>query len=189
MALTKLVHVAEDLLGAVRSEKLALNPDIVDDLFAAFDQVSVWIGHMEETERLPADADKVSGKLSRLLRAHLAVPGEAEAAPVAHRRRGGRSRPARPMARPVRRGARAVVREKLVKGADVTLIRYTPPENAFFCGSDPLNLVLGAPGLIAVECAPERPIAPLSEYEPYQCNLVFTALARKRGRDRAASAL
>jgi two-component system chemotaxis sensor kinase CheA len=176
VALTKLVHVAEDLLGAVRADKLALNPDIVDDLFAAFDQVSVWIGHMEETERLPADADKVSGKLSRLLRAHLAVPGEAEAAPVAA---------AAGAVDPARRDewlalfdadARAVVCEKLVKGRDVTLIRYIPPANAFFCGSDPLNLVLGAPGLIAAECAPERPIAPLSEYEPYQCNLVFTAL-------------
>ena len=176
LALTKLVHVAEDLLGAVRSEKLALNPDIVDDLFAAFDQVSVWIGAMEETERLPADADKVSGKLSQLLRAHLAAPGEAEAAPSAV---AGEVDPARrdQWLALFDADARAAAREKLVKGADVTLIRYTPPENAFFCGSDPLNLMLGAPGLIAVECAPARPIAPLAEYEPYQCNLVFTALA------------
>jgi two-component system chemotaxis sensor kinase CheA len=176
-ALTKLVHVAEDLLGAVRAEKLALNPDIVDDLFAAFDQVGEWIGHMEETERLPADADKVSGKLSRLLRAHLAIVEDARpaASETVVAALDAATRDA--WLALFDAGARKAARARLAKGDAVTLVRYAPAENAFFCGSDPLNLVLGAPRLIAVECALSRPPPPPAEIEPYQCHLVFTALA------------
>jgi len=176
-ALTKLIHVAEDLLGAVRADKLALNPDIVDDLFAAFDQVGAWIGYMEETEVLPPDADKVSGTLSRLLRGHLAVENSGDAAPQT---------PAATAVDPSARAkwlalfeaeALADARAALEKGRPVTLIRYAPAANAFFCGSDPLNLVLNTPRLIAVEQEPAQPRKPLAEFEPYQCDMVFTALA------------
>ena len=177
LALTKLVHVAEDLLGAVRSEKLALNPDIVDDLFAAFDQVSVWIGHMEETKRLPADADKVSGKLSRLLRAHLTVPGEAEAAPVVTAAGAVDPAPARPMARPVRRGRARRRARKTRQGRG----RHPDPLHA---AGKRLLLRLRSAEPDAEHAGPDRggmragaPVAAASEYEPYQCNLVFTAMA------------
>ena len=46
-ALTRLVHVAEDLLGAVRSDELAIDAELIDALLAALDQVDKWVDCLE----------------------------------------------------------------------------------------------------------------------------------------------
>ncbi|RYE82929.1 MAG: chemotaxis protein CheA, partial [Hyphomicrobiales bacterium] len=53
VALTRLVHAAEDILGAIRVDELALSPEIVDRLLESLDRVGEWIDHLERHETLP----------------------------------------------------------------------------------------------------------------------------------------
>ena len=54
--LVELVHAAEDLLGAVREGRVALNPEIVDDLLGCFDTLSGWVEAIDAAGRLPEGA-------------------------------------------------------------------------------------------------------------------------------------
>ena len=69
--LTRLLHAGEDLLGAVRSNRLALDPEMVDALLDALDRVSAWVDELQRHGLLPDDADGASVELSRRLRAFL----------------------------------------------------------------------------------------------------------------------
>ena len=61
MALTRLVHAAEDLLGEVRSDALQIDSALVDMLLDSLDQVGQWIDehgklvgrHLDEAELGP----------------------------------------------------------------------------------------------------------------------------------------
>ena len=88
--LTRVVHAGEDLLGAVRSHRLALDPDMVDALLDGLDKVSAWVDELERHGRLPDDAEGVSVELSGRVRSLLVVEDEA-ARP--HACRDGRVRP------------------------------------------------------------------------------------------------
>jgi two-component system chemotaxis sensor kinase CheA len=57
-----------------------------------------------------------------------------------------------------------------------TALRYTPDPDCFFRAEDPLGLVAGLPGILALELAPVDPWPALEEFSPFGCNLVITAL-------------
>ena len=74
-ALTRLVHVAEDLLGAIRSESLELDSNLVDKLLESLDMAGVWIDYLERHETLPLDAEAVSSGLLRELKLYAKADG------------------------------------------------------------------------------------------------------------------
>ncbi|MCW2284100.1 two-component system chemotaxis sensor kinase CheA [Rhodoblastus acidophilus] len=167
-ALTRLVHVAEDLLGAVRSDELAIDAELIDALLSALDQVDKWVDCLEAQAGLPDNADGVSNAMVDSLR-----------------RFGGREDKAAPagVAAPAARvdaAALAVFSEAeriqafraAAEGAAVRLIDYIPADNCFFCGTDPLALALETPEVLATAIAPAAPF-PAADYDPYVCNLRF----------------
>ncbi|MDO9426052.1 MAG: Hpt domain-containing protein, partial [Methylobacterium sp.] len=72
-ALTRLVHAAEDLLGAVRAQEIDLDSSLVDMLLDSLDQVGHWIDRLEGDAALPGDADGVASRMAVGLRARLAA--------------------------------------------------------------------------------------------------------------------
>jgi two-component system chemotaxis sensor kinase CheA len=181
-ALTRLVHAAEDLLGAVRSEEMSIDSDLVDQLLAALDQVGTWIDHLEDDAHLPENADRISSTMVSALRRAFDAR---DAATSASSDTAAATAAKQPEAR------RPVARERLdvfstaerfaafvhaAEGAPLVHVRYTPAEDCFFNGTDPLQLVLAAPGLVAAAIEPVTPFAPVAELDPYRCNLAFDAL-------------
>ena len=81
--LTKLVHAGEDVLSAVRSGALQLNPEIADHILDMLDQAGIWLGDMEKDETLPPAAGEVSHKLANVLRSFLPQSADAVARPEA----------------------------------------------------------------------------------------------------------
>lgn len=167
-ALTRLVHVAEDLLGAVRSDELAIDAELIDALLSALDQVDKWVDCLEAQAGLPDNADGVSNAMVESLRRFGGREDKAAPAKVAA-----------PAAR-VDAAALAVFSEAeriqafraAAEGAAVRLIDYIPADNCFFCGTDPLALALETPEVMATAIAPAAPF-PAADYDPYVCNLRF----------------
>jgi two-component system chemotaxis sensor kinase CheA len=173
-SLTRLVHAGEDLLGAVRSNRLPLDSAMVDALLDALDLVSAWVDELERRGQLPADAEGISLELSRRLRTPLpestrvaakgtesAIAGELVPDWLAD------------LAEPDRLAAFA---ETIAGGPPLLAITYGPDEGCFYRGEDPFNLFSQLPGLKALQVSQREQPAPLAEVDPFRCTLAFQAL-------------
>lgn len=134
--LTKTVHAGEDLLDTIRAGDVAFTSEIADVLLEMLDRCVEWLDQVEENEALNANAAAIGEALSDRLRALIDTP-------VA----GAALTDDAPEAEEVALSWPEDIPELDVNGA-VTLVRYTPSENAFFTGDDPLRTVQSTPGLV-----------------------------------------
>ncbi|VXC31992.1 chemotaxis protein CheA [Sphingomonas sp. 8AM] len=172
-ALTRLVHAGEDVLQQVRTGAMTLDSGMVDLLLDSLDQVGAFIDQLDRDGELAGDADRLATQHASALRARLggapvgtAIPADAALAPV----------PAEWLS-----GFAASEREALLArargGEPLLAVRYTPEEGCFYSGTDPLAAIRDVPDLLAVAVAPREPWGdPATDFDPYRCNLVFTAL-------------
>jgi len=174
-ALTSLVHAAEDLLDSVRSERLAIDPKLIDCLLESLDQVSAWIDHLERFETLPGGADAVSKQLVASLRTR--TPDASAAAAAAGDDRQAQSRADLQRLAMIAEADRLDAYARLRRGDAIAAVLYQPEQQCFYSGEDPLGLVRQVPGLIAVRIVRRGADQTLSEFDPFQCALGFDLLA------------
>ena len=190
-ALTGVVHAAEDVLDTVRSGELDMTPEHVDLFLDAMDQVNAWLDDLETTGTLGEGADERSVALVRDLRGLLQENGADDSVAVdaaqpqpPHQTddtapaEGGCAAPpgwltAMPEEERLSLHARAAT-----DGEAVVAIEYTPDPQCFFSGEDPLHLVRLLPGLIWFRVEAREPWPQPVEMDPYQCNLIFHAVAQ-----------
>ena len=178
--LTRLVHAAEDLLDAVRSGRIALEPALTDHLFAAFDLVRSWLSQVSAAERLPATAGAEGAVLIARLRAPLGGSGAAPAPEIRTRTTTAPTDVAPQWLWSLGEDwLRATVSWLSLTEATMRFARYEPDERCFYQGEDPLHLVSQVPGLD--QLVPVQPAAwpPADEYDEYASLLgyVFTTRA------------
>ena len=65
-------------------------------------------------------------------------------------------------------------------------IRYAPVADCFFHDEDPVSLLAKVEDLIAIEVDPREPWPDLDRLDPFDCNLVFTALTKSTAAEVAA---
>ena len=58
-----------------------------------------------------------------------------------------------------------------------TAISYEPFAGCFYNGDDPVQLIQQVPGLLAFEIEPREPFVPLTDIDPYACNLRLRAIS------------
>ena len=172
VALTRLVHGAEDLLGEVRAGRLALTSDMVDRLLDALDQVGIWVDALEQHECLPGDAEAAAGERVAGLRALMPAQDGGPAAAVSAARA-----PASDWRSLLDETEQRAVARHLAAGLPVVAIHYTPDEGCFYRGEDPLHLLRQVPDLLALRIVARTPWPSVAELDPYRCNLVFHAVA------------
>ena len=68
-------------------------------------------------------------------------------------------------------------REIMTPSADVFAISYEPNADCFFNGDDPLQLMRQVPDLLAFHLEPREAFPPLSDVDPYACNLRLQAIS------------
>lgn len=173
--LTRLVHAAEDLLGAVRTGRLAIDPDMIDLLLDSLDRVGAFIDSLEASESLTAEAGEQSRLLVERLRGRL---GAAEDVPEAER--GGPDVPAEApswLAELDEAKRIAAVRHVLDRKTALTAAVYEPAQQCFFQGEDPLLLVRQLPDLLDLRIDALADWPQLDRLDPYACILRFRLLA------------
>ena len=158
-AMARALHAAEDVLSGVRAGDRAPSAELIGDCLSCLDQVDQWLDAIEAEGELPAAPDAAADALV----AKFQQPGAPEAPVEATRDvpdwlEGflGRHHERRHLARAV--------------------FRISPDHDCFFRGDDPLSLVMGLPGLLALELTPRRSWPPLDEFDPFECNLTISAL-------------
>ena len=181
-ALTRTVHAAEDVLVAVREGALRLGPEHVDLLLDAMDQVSAWLDELERDGRLGEGADAAGEALAGRLRALLGggeaaapAPPEEDAPAEAGAAEGPGAALPPDWAVALPGEARAAALE--AAGGTAVAVEYTPDENCFFAGDDPLQTARSAPGLVWLGVEPREPWPEDPEaFDPYRCVLRFRLL-------------
>jgi two-component system chemotaxis sensor kinase CheA len=172
---TLLVHAAEDLLDALRSQTLNFERGMVDLLLDAFDQVSQWLDLLEQTETLPVELEATARELGAKLRAFLkdvapeAAADEPSFAPTFDDLSWIGQFP---------EAERAALHRRLSEsGGPLLAFRYVPDAQCFFNGEDPFYQVRQIPGLALLDVAPTEPWPALTELDAYRCVLRFEGLA------------
>ncbi|MYL25106.1 chemotaxis protein CheA [Halomonas alkaliantarctica] len=185
---SRLLHVIEDGLDQVRSHTLPLTPELTDVIFDALDVITQWLDSVEATESLPESAPaQLNEQLAALNQAmqQTTVTAVEEAMPsdvVSN----DMSIDANTSVTEAPEWVQALpdnTRRSLVKASleapDATLMAvvFTPPEECFFQGHDPLQNVKTLPGLQVMQIAPRQQWPMLEILDPYQCVLNFSLVA------------
>ena len=178
-AMSIMLHAAEDLLASVRQGALGSGPDVIDAALACLDQVSRWLDDFVATGALPTSASDDGGVLAERLRSYLPAktgqrqPGSAVRKPTARIEAAVPEWAARMIA--AERDAMASWMPEHVSA--VLAISYQPIAGCFYNGDDPLNLMRRVPNLLAFNIEPREAFAPLSDIDPYACNLHLQAIS------------
>jgi len=156
--LGRLMHAAEDLLGAWRSGARAPSPALVDWLLAALDRTDGWLVDFEVTGRLRDEASDEAAALDARL---AALCGKPQSGPAVE---------------PPHWAATLLGSVDPAPKGPVLAVEYEPRARCFFDGDDPIDLLRSLPGLIALRVEAREPWPPLEEMDPFACNLRFRAL-------------
>jgi len=177
-AMSIALHAAEDLLAAVRQGTLEANAIIIDQALACLDQVSLWVDDFQNGGLLPAQAGDDGRALAERLRSFLpgaqsqktmtlanSVPSQREATlPIW-------------VSRLMAAEGDALASRVQRRPAVVCAIAYEPSVGCFFNGDDPLQLMGRVPEVLAFYVEPREAFPPLSDLDPYACNLRLLAIS------------
>lgn len=170
-AMTRAMHAAEDVLSAARAGKRRMTQTVVGECLSCLDQVIQWLDIVQASGILPAGAEANADVIVARLGAGVAnhTPKPPEAAPAA-------------------KDWLQRLREKydFRKLGAHSAIRYAPVADCFFHDEDPVSLLAKVEDLIAIEVEPREPWPDLDRLDPFDCNLVFTALTKSTAAEVAA---
>ncbi|MCP5158982.1 MAG: chemotaxis protein CheA [Gammaproteobacteria bacterium] len=172
---TVLVHAAEDLLDALRSQEVEFDRSMIDLLLDAFDQVNQWLEELERHETLPEGLESRARELGGQLRAFLnhrqveTVNEETLTAPTFTELDWLGQFPEHERA--------ALYSQRVADEGPLTVFRYIPDAQCFFSGEDPFYQVRQIPGLSLLAIVPTEPWPSLAEMDAYHCILRFEGIA------------
>jgi two-component system chemotaxis sensor kinase CheA len=173
---TLLVHAAEDLLDALRSQDVEFDRAMVDLLLDTFDQVNQWLDELERTETLPDSLEARARELSAPLRAFLSDQD------IASIEEPSLTAPTFTdldwLGQFAENERMALYAQTVADEGLLTVFRYVPDAQCFFSGEDPFHLVRQIPGLSLLAMTPTEPWPPLTEMDAYRCILRFEGVAR-----------
>jgi two-component system, chemotaxis family, sensor kinase CheA len=169
------LHAAEDLLAAIRQGSLSANVDVIDQSLSCLDLVSRWVDEFETGGSLTAQADDDGRVMAERLRSLLpqrtqsparkSLPEASEAA-----------LPEWTLALMAFESA-ALASRLEARPSALFAISYEPITGCFFNGDDPLQLMRQLPDVLAFHIEPREAFAPLSDLDPYACNLRLQAIS------------
>ncbi|MBE9607107.1 chemotaxis protein CheA [Acetobacteraceae bacterium H6797] len=158
------LHAAEDLLDVLRRDGTGL-AGFLDPLLACLSACEEWLDALEREGGLPPGAAEQASRIEAALR-HSLPSGE-----VAKAKEDGAD-----WAAPLIAEEEGAIAAAQAAGQTVLALRYSPAEDCFFLGDDPLAILRQVPELLALRVSPREPWPPAAEFAPFSCNLRFEAL-------------
>jgi len=191
--LTQVVHAAEDVLDDVREGNLEMTPDMVDLFLDTMDQVCNWLDVLEENGTLGDDSDSISQDFSRRLRSLISdtsitsvMQPVTTAEPITSDKADSTSisQLVPDWVEKVPDAVRQSIYQDLMSGeTELLAIEYTPNEQCFFSGDDPLYTARQLPGLLWMGIDTQEPWPAVDEFDPYHCQLLLHMLVNSSKED------
>ena len=168
--MTEVLHAAEDLLGEVRGDRLALDDEVLSLLLDAVTRTEAWLGDIRATGSPGAEDPELVERLRDAMPDAAATTPTAALAPAASED---------VWIAPLRDGLAP-------DPAPRTAVRYTPHAGAYFSGDDPLAIARTVPELLALTISLREPPGPLDAYDPFTCNIEIRLVSAARPDEVAA---
>jgi two-component system chemotaxis sensor kinase CheA len=167
-AMERAVHAAEDLLSQARSAKSSVTLELIADCLACLDQVVRWLDSMETVGAIPPDTDAQADLIVARF-GHANAPSVKDKSTL-------KPNTASWLADFLKRHPENAAAAK-------TAVRFIPRPDCFFRGEDPLAIVAALPDLLSLELDSVVAWPVLNALDPYECNLVLTALTASSAQD------
>ena len=178
--LTRVLHAGEDLMDAVRDERVAYSLQLADLLLDAMDFVGMLCDEIEKKGAYEASYAGDSLRLAQTLRQMIGVaeesadPGELASQPSAGPAGAGVELQ---LLSDIPEQLRMEAERSLAGGAKLHLLCYSPAQECFFQGDDPFFQARQTPGLIWGAIRARKTWPKLSELDAYSCQLDFHMLS------------
>ncbi len=177
--MTRVLHAAEDLMGAVRDGRVAYSPALADRLLDAMDFIAVLVDDIATHEAIGPEHQAPSVALAKALRALMAAanPDTGLAAQGGGADEGGQDAAAGVPLHALPEAARAPAEAAARQGRPVSLVTYTPEPECYFKGEDPFLHARQAPGILWHAVRALEPWPALESMDCYRSVLEFTMLS------------
>jgi two-component system chemotaxis sensor kinase CheA len=174
---TSVVHVAEDILDNVRAGSFKLDSEHIDIFLDAFDQITDWLDDLESDGELGSDALEKSKHFTSILSqimgdSDLVVDDEdtsSNGSDITEVQDAPEWLSEMPEEQ--RDSAAKLLNES--ENVNAFCMTYTPSEQCFFSGDDPIHTVINSPGLLWFRADNINNWEPLDTLDPFKSNLVF----------------
>jgi len=174
--ITRLTHVAEDLMDQVRNNQRSLDTGSVDLLLGVLDQVGAWLACIEEYEELPPTAEQEGNQLRERLLVLLHPAEEAVLETAVSTEPAQLDERLAPLQDWLLGLEFCWSDDLLLQDPPPVAFWYQPEESCFFLGDDPVNLLRQLPAPLALEMlAPDLPES-ADEFDPFNCVVSFRGL-------------
>ena len=178
--MTRVLHASEDLMGAVRDGRVVYSRELADHLLDAMDFVGLMCEEIEAKGGIDLSHSVDSARLSEALRGLIAGNATVDAVcavetdtPISEV-----SSPA-PTVFPLVDIPEAVIMDayrRAREGDALHWLVYTPAEECFFQGDDPLFQARQTPALLWGDIVTRKPWPNLTDLDTYRCVLDFRLL-------------
>lgn len=173
--MTRVLHAGEDLLDAVRDERVVFSQMLADRLLEAMDFVLLLLDEIERDGRIGVMHVATSARLGDNLRGLLPISDAA-----GHSDSVAAAVPSGVPDLPldiIPEALRMDLYRSALTGDPLSWVEYTPDEECFFKGEDPLYQVAQVSEVIWRDVAVRQPWPGLEELDAYRCQLVFRLLS------------
>ncbi|MEF8702354.1 MAG: chemotaxis protein CheA [Candidatus Accumulibacter sp. UW26] len=179
--MTRVLHAGEDLMDAVRQERVPYSKELADRLLDAMDFVGMLCDEVEADDGIGATHAAQSARLAESLRqliSDIAALEVDRAAPA-------RATPSAaaddegflPALADIPEATRMAAYRRAAAGECLSWLDYVPAEECFFQGDDPFFQARGTPGLLWGDIRARQPWPKLAELDAYRCLLDFHLLS------------
>ena len=180
--MTRVLHAGEDLMDAVRNQRVAYSRELADRLLDAMDFVGMLCDEIEANGSISASYAADSARLAESLRQLIAGSAAGDEADT------GSARDTAPAAGPqdgsavvlpvtmIAEPLRMAAYRTAVQGQLLHCLAYAPAEDCFFSGDDPFFQAQKTPGVIWGSIVAREPWPKLAELDAYRCVLNFHLL-------------
>jgi two-component system chemotaxis sensor kinase CheA len=175
-AMSLTLHAAEDLLAAIQAGRVKTTSAVIDQALACLDQVSGWVNEFEARETLPPEAGDDARTMAENLRDFISgrVRADAKQSTTGTARSSGLPDW---VERLIESQRGKLPRDVRVQVSELFALAYEPEAGCFFNGDDPLELMRRVPKLLAFQIDQRETWQPLTNFDPFSCNLRLQAIS------------
>jgi two-component system, chemotaxis family, sensor kinase CheA len=174
--MTRVLHAGEDLMDAVRQERVAYSRELADRLLDAMDFVGMLCDEIEAEGGIGATHAADSARLAESLRQLIPCVAEIAAEAAAPEHASKEEKRAARLA-DIPEAARMDAYRQACAGAALHWLDYTPAEDCFFQGDDPFFQARGTPGQVWGRIVSRLAWPKPAELDAYRCVLDFHLLS------------
>ncbi|RKX88172.1 MAG: chemotaxis protein CheA, partial [Spirochaetes bacterium] len=178
-AMTKVLHAAEDLMAAVRDNKLSFSAVVADNIFEAMDFVSTLLDEIEDTGELSTDYNEQSTVIAESVKSVNVPNPDLTEVTKPHKENEKEVSSKENSQEDLSDIPESVLMEcfKLAQAGNVNLVTYSPEESSFYKGEDPFLFARRIPGFIWGTARGKEPWPSLEEMDCYRCTVEFRILS------------